>query len=319
MSSQKQTETEISQLDEAARAAWLYYVGGKTQDQIAKELGISRQRAQRLVSRAVAEGIIHFRLDHAIGRCLEIERKLRQKHGLKVCRVAPWLGEGVDPVPGIAPLAAVEIERVLSSADPVTIAVGTGRTLRAAVEELTRMDCPRHRLVSLNGNISPDGSASHYDVIMRIGDRVRAPHFPMPVPAVASSKEEKHLFHSLKPVQRTMELARNADVTFVGIGQVDETAPLVKDGFITADELAECRKLGAAGEIAGWIYDETGKYLDTGPNLRMTGQRVDPPQDSLVVGVAAGASKVRAFKSALNGGLVNGLVTDEATAIRLLD
>ena len=58
--------TEPSLHDEAARAGWLYYVGGLTQDQIASELGVSRQRAQRLVSRAMAEGLIHVRLNHRI-------------------------------------------------------------------------------------------------------------------------------------------------------------------------------------------------------------------------------------------------------------
>jgi DNA-binding transcriptional regulator LsrR (DeoR family) len=32
-------DTEPSVQDEAARAGWLYYVGGMTQDQIASELG----------------------------------------------------------------------------------------------------------------------------------------------------------------------------------------------------------------------------------------------------------------------------------------
>ena len=58
------TDPEPTLNDEAARAGWLYYVGGLTQDQIATELGVSRQRAQRLVSRAMAEGLIHVRLNH---------------------------------------------------------------------------------------------------------------------------------------------------------------------------------------------------------------------------------------------------------------
>ena len=77
-----QIETETSLQDEAARAGWLYYVGGMTQDQIAAELGISRQRAQRLVSRAMAEGLIHVRLDHKIGACLRLERELTRRFGL---------------------------------------------------------------------------------------------------------------------------------------------------------------------------------------------------------------------------------------------
>ncbi len=69
------SDPEPSQTDDAARAGWLYYVGGMTQDQIARELGVSRQRAQRLVSRAMADGLIHVRLEHRIGACLDLERR----------------------------------------------------------------------------------------------------------------------------------------------------------------------------------------------------------------------------------------------------
>jgi MFS family permease len=77
-----------------------------TQDQIAAELGVSRQRAQRLVSRAMAEGLIHVRLNHRIGACLDLEARLRDRFGLDRVRVAPGLGTGADPVRAIAPAAA---------------------------------------------------------------------------------------------------------------------------------------------------------------------------------------------------------------------
>ena len=49
-------DSEASRLDDAARAGWLYYVAGNTQDEIARKLGVSRQSAQRLVSLAVGRG-----------------------------------------------------------------------------------------------------------------------------------------------------------------------------------------------------------------------------------------------------------------------
>ena len=81
--------------DDAARAGWLSYVGGLTQDQIAAELGISRQRAQRLVSRAMAEGLIHVRLNHRIGACLELEQALREGHLVPVCFTSAKTGAGI--------------------------------------------------------------------------------------------------------------------------------------------------------------------------------------------------------------------------------
>ena len=42
------SDNDNTRLDEAARAGWLYFIAGHTQDEIAKTLKISRASAQRL-------------------------------------------------------------------------------------------------------------------------------------------------------------------------------------------------------------------------------------------------------------------------------
>lgn len=304
--------------DEAARAGWLYYVGGLTQDQIATELGVSRQRAQRLVSRAMAEGLIHVRLNHPIGACLDMEAELTRRFGLLRCRVAPSLGPGSDGVRAIGPAAAAELERFLRMPAPSVIALGTGRAMRGMVDAMVPMDADQHRLVSLIGNIAPDGSASFFDVVMRIADKVRAPHYPMPVPVISPTPAENAAFHALGPVKKVVDLARAADVIFVGVGQMSNDAPLLKDGFVTRAELDEMQAAGAVGEVAGWVFDSKGIYLDVGTNTRTGGVRVAPGLDRPSIGIAAGASKVPAIAAALKSRIINGLVTDEPTARALL-
>ena len=56
----KKAQNELNKLDEAARAGWMYYVGGKTQDEIAKTLKTSRQSAQRLVALSMSEGLVCY-------------------------------------------------------------------------------------------------------------------------------------------------------------------------------------------------------------------------------------------------------------------
>ena len=304
--------------DDAARAGWLYYVGGLTQEQIAAELGVSRQRAQRLVSRAMAEGLIHVRLNHPIGACLDLEAALTARYGLTRCRVAPSLGQGADPVRSIAPAAAAETERFLRMPGPSVIGLGTGRALRSMVDAMTPMDAEQHRLVSLIGNIAPDGSASFFDVVMRIADKVRAPHYPMPVPVISPTPAENAAFHALGPVKKVVDLARAADVVIVGVGQMSNDAPLLKDGFVTRQELDEMQAAGAVGEVDGWVYDSAGMYLDVGTNRRTGGVRVEPGLDRPSIGIAAGASKVAALAAALKSRIINGVVTDEPTARALL-
>ena len=304
--------------DDAARAGWLYYIGGLTQDQIAAELGVSRQRAQRLVSRAMAEGLIHVRLNHRIGACLDLEAALTDRYGLTRCRVAPSLGPGADAVRAIGPAAAAELERFLRMPDPLVVALGTGRALRGMVDAMVPMDAEQHRLVSMIGNIAPDGSASFFDVVMRIADKVRAPHYPMPVPVISPTPAENAAFHALPPVQKVVNLAKAADVVFVGVGQMSNDAPLLADGFVSRDELEQMQAAGAVGEVAGWVYDSAGNYLDVGTNTRTGGVRVAPGLDRPSIGIAAGASKVPAIYGALKSRILNGLVTDEPTAKALL-
>ena len=304
--------------DEAARAGWMYYVGGLTQDQIATELGVSRQRAQRLVSRAMAEGLIHVRLNHSIGACLDLEAELTRRFGLLRCRVAPSLGPGSDGVRAVGPAAAAELERFLRMPEPLVIGLGTGRAMRGMVDAMTPMDADQHRLVSLIGNIAPDGSASFFDVVMRIADKVRAPHYPMPVPVISPTPAENAAFHALGPVKKVVDLARAADVIFVGVGQMSDDAPLLKDGFVTRLELDEMQAAGAVGEVAGWVFDSKGVYLDVGTNTRTGGVRLAPGLDRPSIGIAAGASKVPAIAAALKSRIINGLVTDEPTARALL-
>ena len=305
-------------LDDAARAGWLYYVAGNNQEEIAKKLNVSRQTAQRLVSLSVSEGLIKVRLDHPIGRCMELAEKLRQRFALDLVEVVPSDPESSSTVTGVAQAAAAEIERRLKSPAPIIMAIGTGRTLKAAIEQLSPMDAPQHKVVSLTGNIAPDGSASYYNVIFNMADSVKARMFPMTLPVIASSAEERKQLHAQPMVKETLSLAAKADITFVGIGDLGPEAPLYLDGFITEPELKALQKAGAVGEIVGWAFDAQGKMIEGLTNDRVASAPMPSREQSLVVALAMGDKKLPGTIAALNRRLVNGLMTDERTATRLL-
>jgi DNA-binding transcriptional regulator LsrR (DeoR family) len=311
-------DTSINRLDDAARAGWLYYVAGNTQEEIAAKLGISRQSAQRLVSLSVSEGLIKVRLDHPIGRCMDLASRLKSRFALDLAEVVPSDPASDSTTIGVAEAGAAEIERWLKSADPVVMAVGTGRTLKAAVEQLMPMDCARHKVVSLTGNIAPDGSAAYYNVIFNMADTVKARSFPMPLPVIASSARERELLHAQPMIRETLALAATADVTFVGIGDIGPDAPLYLDGFITDTELKALQKAGAIGEICGWAFDADGRLIEGITNDRVASAPLPSRERSLVVAIAMGKRKLPGIRATLNRRLVNGLITDERTAEGLL-
>lgn len=312
------SDTDKSRLDDAARAGWLYFIAGNTQDEIAKKLNVSRPTAQRLVSLAVSERLITFRLEHPIAACMELAARLTERYGLLYCDVVPTDPESTSSTLGIAQATAGFIEQKLRSEKPIIVGVGTGRALRAAVEQLPRLNCPLHDVVSLIGNISRDGTASFYDVLSRLADLTQARHYPMPLPIFATSPEERELLLGLDAVKKVRSLANRADVTLVGVGQIDAQAQLHVDGFITREELMDMIRMGAVGEVAGWAFNADGQILDGGTNRTLMSVPHQVPAQRLIVGVAQGSAKIEAIRAALKGRILSGLITNEATAQALL-
>ena len=136
----------------------------------------------------------------------------------------------------------------------------------------------------------------------------------MPVPVVASTVEEKAVLLELKPVKHVCDLAKRADVTMVGIGGLDDNAPLFEDGFITRSELRALRKAGGVGEIVGWAYGHDGQILTGLTNERVVSLPIGRVGAAQMIGAAMGPSKLAAIRAALIGQLISGLITDEATA-----
>jgi len=312
-------DNEKSRLDDAARAGWLYFIAGHTQDEIAKMLQVSRASAQRLVSLCLAERLITFRLEHPIAACMELAAKLRSRFDLMHCEVVPSDPASPNAAAGIAERCANLLDLTLRSETPVIVALGTGRAVRAAVERVTPIERPNHQIVSLVGNISADGSASFFDTVGRLADRTGARHYPMPLPFLMSSEDERNRMVRIEPIAKVKAIAAKADLRLVGIGQMDQKAQVHVDGFVTREELFEMMRLGAIGEVTGWAYDAKGRLIKGGTNKRLTSIPPQVPAQATTIAAALGQAKVPAIRAALAGHLVNGLITDEATARAVLD
>ncbi|RFB76310.1 sugar-binding transcriptional regulator [Methylovirgula sp. 4M-Z18] len=311
--------SDEKRLDDAARAGWLYYVAGNNQEEIAAKLGISRQTAQRLVSLAISEGLIKVRLDHPIARCLDLAQALKDRFALDMVEIVPTDPASASATIGIAEAGAAEIERTLRTPEPIIMAIGTGRTLKATVDQLSPIEAPQHKIVSLAGNVAPDGSASYYNVIYGMAEAVKARLFPMPLPVIVSSPAERELLHRQPLIHATLMLAADASATFVGIGDFGDEAPLYLDGFVTATELQALQKAGAVGEITGWAFDRDGQLIEGLTNERVASAPIPPRDGRRVIAIAKGQKKLLGIYAALRGRLINGLISDEATANLLLN
>ncbi len=310
-------------LEQAARAAWLYYIAGRTQDEIAVTLDISRQSAQRLVSLAVSGKLIKFRLDHPIAACVELETALRDRYGLRVCTVVPSAAaastDDLSMRAGLAIAGAELLARWFDTRAPLVVALSTGATLRAVAAELSPQAAPQHKVMSLCGTMRVDGRMGSQEPVIEVAARTGAQCFPMPAPLIAATVEERKLFQAQRPFRTLTALLTEARHVMVGVGQIGWRCPVHADGFVSDGDLTELIEAGAVGEIAGVPFDADGRAVDTSVDARVNGLRLpDAADHRTVVGVAGGVAKVAALAAALHGKLLSGLITDEAAAAELL-
>ena len=307
-----------AELSLATRAAWLSYIGGLTQEEIASRLNVSRVKVARLVAAAQRAGRIRIFIESGIVECMELERRLCARFGLASCTVAPEI-EHVDlPLRALGVAGASWLQRRLEQGRDDVIGIGHGRTLAALVSELPRQPRPGLRFVSLLGSLTRKSAAHPFDVIHRLAETMAAEAYFLPAPLFADSLEDKQVLTAQKSIGHVLDLAASASLYLVGVGEVGPRSQLRATGMIREDEFAAAAAAGAVGELLGTFLDAAGLPVATEVNGRAVALPLSFLRGKEVVAVAGGSGKIDAIGAVLASGVVTGLITDEATA-RLLN
>ena len=309
-----------SKNDSAARAAWMYYIYGMNQDVIATTMGISRQRVQRLISLALKENLVNFTINHSIIECQKLTIKLKNKFDLSVVEVAPSVSEISENLEGVSNLAAKIMDTYFLTKKSLNLIFGSGRTLAHVTEKLSPIQCLQHNVVSNIGNHTPDGSEPEYFVLGRISQNVKSNFYPFPAPIIASSKKIRDFFSSYYPIKSVIKLINNFDVCFVSVGCIanKNNTPLLIDKIISEKQFLNLKKLGAVGEINGLCFDINGKIIQTPSDYIPTTCLPSTSKNNPVIAVSTGSHKAKAVRAAIKAKLINGLITDESTAKKIL-
>jgi DNA-binding transcriptional regulator LsrR (DeoR family) len=311
------SDIHARRLDLATRAAWLYYINGATQDEIAAEFEISRQSAQRLIALAVSERLIEFRIQSPIADCAALVQRLRARFDLSICEVVPSGPADSGAAVGIA--AAQILETQLAQRGSTVFGFSTGRTLLRMAREISSRPRPDVKLVSIVGNAARDGCVSPYEIAMRLADRIGARCYPLQMPVVTAAAEHREMLRRQPAFATISDLAHGARAIYVGLSDINWGGPLQSDGFVEEREMGFLIESGAVGEIAAWPFDREGRILSNSFTERLPGIRVDDLSRTVpLVAVAYGARKVPAIRAALKGRLITGLITDEQTAMHVL-
>ncbi|MFA3916335.1 sugar-binding transcriptional regulator [Ruegeria hyattellae] len=306
----------------STKTAWMSFVAGQTQSQIARELEMSQSKVHRLINHALERGYVTIRIEGGSEELLDLENRLKQTFGLARCTVASAGMSGRDDhealLQSVGEAAGHYLSQLLEKKAIMQIGVGMGETMSAAVAAMHTAQRADLKIVSITGSLLRKLSANPLDVVMRMQRKTGGEAYFLPVPYLASSVAERESFQSYQSVQELMELARQSDIFVVGIGSIDAESNLARTQEISAQELDDLRDAGVVGDIAGSFYDINGRIVETELGRKTVGMRGQELAGRRVLGMAAGLRKTQAVLGVLRSGLIHEIVLDEHLARAVL-
>jgi DNA-binding transcriptional regulator LsrR (DeoR family) len=279
----------------------------------------SRVKVNRLIALAQRQGFVRVFVEGNAVECVALEDELADRFGLTPCHVVPSVGDDDLPLDALASGGAHFLLKALERPDLELVGIGYGRTLAATIDRLPRLPRTRVRFVSLLGSLTRNAAANPLDVIHRLAEKVGGESYFMPVLFFADSVADKRVLMAQTSLKKVFAMAQQAQLYVVGIGEISNRAHMLETGMITPEEFAELSQAGAVGELLGDFLGADGRPVDVEVNQRALGLKVEHLKGKEVVAIAGGHGKARAIRAVLSSRVVTGLITDEATARRIVE
>ena len=199
------------------------------------------------------------------------------------------------------------------------IGLGHGRMLSAAVDQMPHFEAKGVDFVSLLGGLTRNYAANPHDVMHSLAHKTGSNAYVLPVPFFANSESDRAILLAQPGVREIFDLSSRATLKLVGMGTVTKGAQLVASGMIEPHEIAEIHAGGAVAEMMGHFFDKSGCILETTLSARTLSVDLSGTGNEGIVVIAGGTEKAQAIRAVLNSGRLTGLITDEATARKLVD
>jgi DNA-binding transcriptional regulator LsrR (DeoR family) len=301
----------------ATRAAWLYFVAGLTQLEIARKLGLNRIRINRLLAQARRQGLVQIRISGRLAGCVELEERLKHRFGLEAAIVVP-----TPPDQALVPhVIGTAAGNLLASRlhDGMSVGVGWGRTLRMSLRSVPRRPMPHVSVVSLLGGLTRSSAVNPHETASHLADLLEAQCYLIAAPALTDSAATRDGLLGQPMLREVFDKGEKVDLAFLSVGELTGFNTMLRVGLIGPSDVQSLEQAGAVGNICVHWIDDRGRIVDHPLNSRV--MAIDPRKLKAipcVILASGGMSKVAAIHGALNGGMVDVVVTDEDAAAGVL-
>lgn len=299
------------------KAANMYYIDNMKQSDIAERMGINRTTVSKYLKRAMETGVVKISIVNDFHEQLEAE--LEKKFGLKEVYIVDS-GDDAEEVKNSMGKAGLSfLRRIIEDSKTIGFAWGSAMGAISKNAALEKCGAVRADFVPLVGGPENIDNEFHVNTICyKVAAAFHARSHYLYAPAITKSPEICEAIKQDVNYTKIVSHWENLDVAMVGIGAPVKSSNLVWAGNFGKESIEELARSGVIGEICSVFYNRQGQTVITG----LSDKIIAIPLEKLKkleysVGVAASPEKVPAIYGAIQGKIINVLITDEETA-RLL-
>ncbi len=311
---------EKERYDMLAEMADQYYNQGKTQSEIAAYFDTNRFRVAKLLQDARNENVVEIKINTSNERNKSMEKELMEKCALDHAIVInTQYSSYINNLTQIGKVGADYLNQLLMPAS--TVGVAWGKTIYSVVSQLSTNFSHSVTAVQLTGDSSMNNPLTDTRELVRaIATAYNGTYRYLSAPLYASSEEMKNEMLKEPRIQESMKAGEQMDVILTGIGSLS-SLPFVNPAFQPyLTEKDKANEKHCLGSLFGYILDENGAVADIDLNRKLIGQSMETIRKvphRLVV--ACGKHKAEILAKAVKNGLFNELLTDNDTAVHLLE
>lgn len=308
--------------DQVAWAMWLYYGEARTQNDIARALGVSRASVANYLAEARRRGLVSISIAPETLSRVDAARRLADAFGLAGAYVLPAdpdaSGDEVALRRRLGAAAALTAPIFLS--DGMVLGVAFGRTMLEFARALPERVFPCATVAQVSGSSLGDAETSPEACTALIAGRLGAQCRNLHAPAVVGSEALRDALMAEPTLARHFRLTSACDVAIYGVGEISADTTWADTDYITDEVKSDYVARGAVGVLIGRFIDARGREV-AGP---LSGRQIGMSLDRLAavrtrICVAGGPPKIDAIRATLAGGYATHLVTDAPTAAALME
>ena len=303
--------------DPVVWAAWLYYEEGQTQEEIASRFGTSRGSVINMLQEARDRGVVSIAVAPEQLQSVTLSRTVAERYGLESCVVLPDDGGKQRDYERVGQAGARLLAARLKPDD--VLGVSWGLTVLALANALPARSLPGLAAVQVTGSFVGTYEMSAELCTSNIANRVGGRCVYIHAPGLVSHPDVRTMLMREPTLREEFRILATCNRVVFGVGSVRAESTAFLSGYMSRKEAVPYVRRGAVAVLAGRFIDRSGAPVEDALDERMIGltvQQLDRIPDRLCV--ACGPGKTEAIRATLRGGHATSLVTDAATARRLL-